>query len=89
MESNQIFHNFYFISAHPKIKVFVTQGGLQSLEEALYREVPSVVIPFFGDQNQNARLMEAKGIAVVVNRIPSVKKVELKNAILEVINNPK
>ncbi|KAJ8959681.1 hypothetical protein NQ318_021872 [Aromia moschata] len=77
------------VLSHSNIKLFVTQGGLQSMEEGIYREVPFVVIPFFGDQEQNARLMESKGIAKIVQRKPSVNKDELKNAILEVIKNPR
>ncbi|KAJ8948060.1 hypothetical protein NQ314_008486, partial [Rhamnusium bicolor] len=75
------------ILAHPNIKLFVTQGGLQSMEEAIYNEVPLVVIPFFGDQIKNSKLMTAKGIAKVVERKPFLKKTDLKNAMLEVIND--
>ncbi|KAJ8923419.1 hypothetical protein NQ315_001977 [Exocentrus adspersus] len=75
------------IAAHPNIKLFVTQGGLQSMEEGIYAEVPFVVIPFFADQDQNAHLMQQKGIAVVVDRFPHIEKEELKTAMLEVLNN--
>ncbi|KAJ8923417.1 hypothetical protein NQ315_001975 [Exocentrus adspersus] len=76
------------VLGHSNIKTFVTQGGLQSMEEAIHKEVPCVVIPFFGDQMQNARRMRGKGIAVTVGRHPFINKEELKIAILEVINNP-
>ncbi|XP_018573569.1 UDP-glucuronosyltransferase 2B7 [Anoplophora glabripennis] len=74
---------------HPNIKLFITQGGLQSMEEAVYSKVPMVVIPFFFDQFKNARLMEIKHIGKTIGRKPSVKKDELKNAIIEVITDPK
>ncbi|KAJ8974386.1 hypothetical protein NQ317_006165 [Molorchus minor] len=77
------------ILSHANIKLFVTQGGLQSMEEGIYSEVPFVVIPFFGDQSQNARLMEHKGIAKIVGRHPNIDKDELKDGILEVLQNPK
>ncbi|XP_018561507.1 UDP-glucuronosyltransferase 2B7 [Anoplophora glabripennis] len=77
------------VLSHPNIKAFVTQGGLQSFEEALYCEVPFVVIPFFGDQEQNAKVIENKGMGVVINKKFSVGKIELKNAILEVTKNTK
>ncbi|KAJ8959685.1 hypothetical protein NQ318_021876 [Aromia moschata] len=76
------------VLSHPNIKVFVTQGGLQSLEEGIYREVPFVIIPFFADQEHNSKLMKNKGIARIVQRKPLLDKEELKSAILEVINNP-
>ncbi|KAJ8971085.1 hypothetical protein NQ317_019257 [Molorchus minor] len=74
---------------HPNIKLFITQGGLQSMEEAVYSKVPMVAIPFFFDQFNNARLMEIKGIGISIGRTPYVKKEELKDAILEAITNPK
>lgn len=59
------------------------------MEESIYSEVPLVVIPFFGDQEQNAKLMQSKGIAVIVEVRPYLDKDKLKNAMLEVINDPK
>lgn len=59
------------------------------MEEAVYSNVPMVVIPFFFDQFKNARLMEIKQIGKTIGRKPSVKKDELKNAIMEVITDPK
>ncbi|KAJ8974384.1 hypothetical protein NQ317_006163 [Molorchus minor] len=76
------------ILSHPNIKLFITQGGLQSMEEGIYSEVPFVVIPFFADQAQNAKLMERKGIAKSVSRTPYIKKADLKKAILDVTGNP-
>lgn len=40
--------------AHPKIKLFITQGGQQSFEEAVDRKVPLIVVPFTGEQESNA-----------------------------------
>lgn len=48
--------------AHPKIKLFITQGGQQSMEEAIDRAVPMIVIPFLGDQDSNAKRMVQRGI---------------------------
>lgn len=47
--------------AHPKIKLFITQGGQQSMEEAIDRMIPMIVIPFLSDQAANARKMEHRG----------------------------
>lgn len=74
---------------HPNIKLFLTQGGLQSLEEATYSYVPLVAIPYFADQFKNARLIEYNEIGKKVGRKPHVKKEDLKAAIIEVITNPK
>uniref|UniRef100_A0A8D8WM44 UDP-glucuronosyltransferase n=1 Tax=Cacopsylla melanoneura TaxID=428564 RepID=A0A8D8WM44_9HEMI len=48
--------------AHPNIKLFITQGGLQSLQEAVYFEVPMIGIPFFGDQVYNVKIVKRLGI---------------------------
>ncbi|XP_053675024.1 UDP-glucosyltransferase 2-like [Anopheles nili] len=48
--------------AHPKVRVFVMQGGQQSMEEAIDRHVPLVVIPFNFDQFGNADKVVERGI---------------------------
>ncbi|XP_050356523.1 UDP-glucosyltransferase 2-like isoform X2 [Nymphalis io] len=35
---------------HPKVKLFITQGGLQSTDEAITAGVPVIGIPMLGDQ---------------------------------------
>ncbi|KAK4872661.1 hypothetical protein RN001_014690 [Aquatica leii] len=76
------------ILKHPKIKLFITQGGLQSMDEALYDHVPMLVMPVFGDQRFNAYRMVSKGCAVMID-YQTMTKDDFKKAILEVINNPK
>nr|CAI5847610.1 unnamed protein product [Callosobruchus analis] len=74
---------------HPNIKAFVTQGGLQSLEEAIYSHVPIVVIPFAVDQEQNAKKAAHRQIGIAIYRSSGgLNKDELKNAIMEVIQDP-
>ncbi|ENN79807.1 UDP-glycosyltransferase UGT4 [Dendroctonus ponderosae] len=55
------------VLGHPKVKLFVTQGGIQSLDEAISRKVPMVIIPFLGDQQSNAARCAKLGIAEVIN----------------------
>uniref|UniRef100_A0A336MGD5 UDP-glucuronosyltransferase n=1 Tax=Culicoides sonorensis TaxID=179676 RepID=A0A336MGD5_CULSO len=74
--------------AHRNIKAFVMQGGLQSIEEAINREVPLVVVPFFADQVANA-FKVAKlgcGVSVIKNELTSDT---LFNAINEVASKLK
>ncbi|KAJ8881185.1 hypothetical protein PR048_017658 [Dryococelus australis] len=52
------------ILRHPKVKVFITQGGLQSTEEAIQTKVPMLGIPFFGDQDFNTKLGEDRGVTL-------------------------
>nr|XP_018896847.1 PREDICTED: UDP-glucuronosyltransferase 2B18-like [Bemisia tabaci] len=39
------------VLAHPKVRLFITQGGLQSFQEAVHFGVPTLAIPWFVDQN--------------------------------------
>ena len=50
--------------AHPNLKVFVTHGGLLSLQEALYHQTPLVGIPLGNDQKPNLLRAEKRGYAV-------------------------
>ncbi|KAK9892158.1 hypothetical protein WA026_018360 [Henosepilachna vigintioctopunctata] len=75
-----------FVMSHPNLKVFVTQGGLQSSEEAIINGVPLVIIPFLGDQPKNARLLTEQGMAETIS--PSALTADiLKNTILKVEND--
>lgn len=72
---------------HPNIKLFITQGGLQSTEESIMYGVPMLIMPFFGDQPYNAKRLEYKKVGRIVFH-QSLKKENLKEQIMEVINNP-
>lgn len=74
--------------AHKNIKLFITQGGLQSMEETIARGVPVVVIPFFADQDANAEKMKSLGMGKRLN-VDELTVDTLKTNILEVIHNPK
>ena len=39
--------------AHPNLRVFVTHGGLLSLQEAIYHKTPLVGVPLVNDQKPN------------------------------------
>ena len=77
-----LFLQCYFL-AHSNVKVFVTHGGLHSLEEAVSREVPIVGIPFYADQPENVRKFVALGIGEQINPT-SITAGKLKKVILQV-----
>nr|XP_018896851.1 PREDICTED: UDP-glucuronosyltransferase 2A3-like [Bemisia tabaci] len=45
------------VLAHPKVRLFITQGGLQSFQEAVHFGVPTITIPWFSDQECTAAKM--------------------------------
>ncbi|CAH0550301.1 unnamed protein product [Brassicogethes aeneus] len=73
--------------AHPNVKAFVTQGGLQSIEEAISREVPMVGLPFIGDQPMTLNKLSQAGVALVHDPV-TVTKEELKSSIIKVATDP-
>nr|QPA18381.1 UDP-gluconosyltransferase [Trialeurodes vaporariorum] len=66
------------ILAHPKLKVFITQGGLQSFQEAVHYGVPTVGIPWFGDQEMNVAKMIDAGIGtrILPKELQSYEKIK-------------
>ncbi|KAI7815626.1 UDP-glucuronosyltransferase [Rhyzopertha dominica] len=71
---------------HPNIKLFITQGGLQSMEEAITNGVPMLAMPFFSDQLPNVKSMVSKGLGQSMD-FKKLTKEAFKEAILEVIRN--
>ncbi|XP_046747843.1 UDP-glycosyltransferase UGT5-like [Diprion similis] len=51
------------ILAHPNLKVFIYQGGLQSTEEAIHYGVPLIGLPVFADQDMQVYKMVSLGVA--------------------------
>ncbi|XP_025193839.1 UDP-glucuronosyltransferase 2C1-like [Melanaphis sacchari] len=76
------------ILGHPNVRLFITHGGVHSLEEATYNALPIVGIPFFGDQHMNMRLAERNGIGKMVDHI-DLNEESMLSAINEVLTNPK
>jgi len=74
------------VLAHANIKVFVTQGGLQSSEEAIARAVPLVGLPAIADQEDNVSKLVRLGVAKQLS-INDFTSESLREAIIEVAEN--
>ncbi|KAI5711279.1 hypothetical protein M8J75_015672 [Diaphorina citri] len=72
--------------AHPNIKLFITQGGLQSLQESVYFEVPLIGIPFFGDQDYNVKIIKNLGIGTYMT-FDSINAENLYSNVKEILYN--
>ncbi|CRL08728.1 CLUMA_CG021239, isoform A [Clunio marinus] len=70
--------------AHPNVKLFITQGGLMSLEESIDREMPMIGIPFLLDQYQNTLKVQEEGFGLSLD-LEDVTEASLHNAITEVM----
>ncbi|UMM30256.1 hypothetical protein L5515_012213 [Caenorhabditis briggsae] len=61
----------------PRLTLFVTHGGLGSTNEVAFSGKPSVMVPVFGDQTRNARMLERHGVALLLTKyyLTDTKKV--------------
>lgn len=73
---------------HPNIKLFISQCGVHSMEEAILSKVPILGIPFVSDQKANANKIQNRDLGIVLDA-KYITKDDLKAAIMEVIHNPK
>lgn len=48
-------------AAHPNVKVFLSHGGLLSLQETIFHATPVLALPIFGDQPKVAALIQNEG----------------------------
>ncbi|CAI2351044.1 unnamed protein product [Caenorhabditis sp. 36 PRJEB53466] len=65
--------------ADPRLSLFVTHGGLGSTNEVAFSGKPSVMVPVFGDQTRNARMLERHGVALLLTKheLSDMKKVRV------------
>lgn len=73
---------------HPNVKLFISQAGLQSTEEAIVSKVPILAIPFIFDQHYNAKRIEELGIGRLLN-FETLNKENFKDNIVDLITNPR
>ncbi|KAJ8922404.1 hypothetical protein NQ315_004350 [Exocentrus adspersus] len=74
------------ILAHKSVKAFVTQGGQQSIEEAVYYGVPMIGLPFYVDQFANIRRLSKRGACIGLD-VQNIRKKDFEKAIYEIITN--
>ena len=79
---------YSILSAHPKVKIFITHCGYNSFQEAIYSAKPMIAIPLFGDQKRNSRLIEKHEIGLVISK-PSFTFDKLSSSIRIVLNEKK
>ncbi|KDR22768.1 UDP-glucuronosyltransferase 2C1 [Zootermopsis nevadensis] len=75
------------ILAHPNVRLFITHGGLLSMQEAIYRGVPLLGVPIFGDQGLNMGRAVSAGYGLKIDFV-NVTTESLTWAIREIIETP-
>lgn len=76
------------ILAHPNTKLFISHFGISSYNEALYHKVPTLGIPFIGDQPFNAEKARSEGWAEFVPG-QELTQEKLDTLIEQVMTDPK
>ncbi|XP_050356434.1 UDP-glucosyltransferase 2-like [Nymphalis io] len=71
---------------HPNVKLFITQGGLQSTDETINAGVPVIGIPMLGDQWYNAEKFVHHKIGIQLE-ITTLTEKEFKDAIITAIED--
>ncbi|KAL6435761.1 hypothetical protein ACFW04_005568 [Cataglyphis niger] len=72
--------------AHPKIRLFIYQGGLQSTEEAVYNAVPLIGIPILADQFTNINKLVSLGVAKYL-AYQNISKEIVNSSITDILND--
>lgn len=74
--------------AHKHLKAFITHAGGLSTQESLWYGKPMVGIPFIADQYRTVDKSVRMGVAIRLE-IATLEAINFKNAIMEVLENPK
>ncbi|KAH8404960.1 hypothetical protein KR009_012056, partial [Drosophila setifemur] len=68
------------VLAHPKVKLFISHGGMLSTIESIHHGTPILGLPFFFDQFRNMEYIQRQGLGLVLNFNEMTAK-ELKTTI--------
>uniref|UniRef100_A0A0K0EB17 glucuronosyltransferase n=1 Tax=Strongyloides stercoralis TaxID=6248 RepID=A0A0K0EB17_STRER len=70
-----------------RISLFITHAGLNSVTELTYFGVPSLLIPLFGDQMRNSKMISRHGVGVAITKDLLYDKDKFEEAFKEVLEN--
>jgi len=73
--------------AHPATALFVSHGGQASVFEAIYNEVPLLLLPLFGDQPRNAGVLRDKHLALTLDKA-SLTADDVRDKARELVRSP-
>lgn len=73
---------------HPKVRLFISHGGISGVYEAVDAGVPILGFPLYYDQFKNIENLVDAGMAISMDLMTVQRDVLLKT-VLELINNEK
>lgn len=75
--------------AHPRIKLFITHGGYNSLLEAALNGVPVLTMGIFADQFRNGHVAERNGWGISFEKLKLLEDgKEFRTSILKILSEP-
>ncbi|VDL77587.1 unnamed protein product [Nippostrongylus brasiliensis] len=72
--------------ADPRLSLFITHGGINSILEAIFHGKPMIVVPLFGDQPLNSKNVHKRGLGTVIEK-HRLNKMTLTEAIRKTLGN--
>ena len=81
-----IYYNILLCLAHKNVRAIWTHGGLLSTQEAIWKGVPMIVMPFFMDQKSNTKVLVTKGVGIYLD-IKTLSTQSILHAVEEVLYN--
>ncbi|EFO83227.1 hypothetical protein CRE_30294 [Caenorhabditis remanei] len=73
--------------ADSRLDLFITHGGLASTNEVAFSGKPAVMIPVFGDQTRNSRMLERHGSVLVLRKENLQYPDAIMKAVMTVLND--
>ncbi|ETN80065.1 UDP-glucoronosyl and UDP-glucosyl transferase [Necator americanus] len=71
---------YFPLMADGRVKLFITHGGMNSIQEALLFGVPMITVPLFADQDSNAAIAAERGFSITLSKL-SITKEKIIDAI--------
>lgn len=75
------------VLAHRNVRALITNGGINSINEAMYHGLPIIGIPLFADQEANVNLLVRQGGAIALP-LAELNDISLKEAINRLVQMP-
>ncbi|KAG5317480.1 UD2C1 glucuronosyltransferase, partial [Pseudoatta argentina] len=74
------------VLSHKNVRAIWTHGGLLSTQEAIWKGIPVIVMPFFMDQKSNAQILVAKGVGIYLD-VKTLSTQTILHAVEEIFYN--
>jgi len=68
------------------VRAIWTHGGLLSTQEAIWKGIPIITMPFFMDQKPNTQILVAKGVGIYLD-VKTLSVQTILHAVEEILYN--